>query len=457
MMKNLVVAVALFALISCGGTTNTDNLGNTANSPAPVGATPSASDDTGGGGAVGTVTGTVFAPNGADPIAGATVYVPLASSSKAVKNVAPHGKAVTDGSIICDDPPEEACVATCSGADGSFTLDVSSCGGSATIKIVKGSMAMVIELDCSDGTCAIPGASTTFPSSGEGAPKMAVVTGSWDYIQDVLAKLGFGSLDEDGHLDTTKPFQFDLIDGDGFKDDSETYGLDELLGGTVLMSQYDIIFINCGNDFEDLLVDSEVKTRIYDYVNNGGKLYVTDLSYDYIEQVFPNFMMYEWDPADPMTSGDWGDAESGTSGIEINAAVNDVTMENWLKNVKVIQHDAATPGNPDNDCDYSNEYTLRTGALNADDTIPIADFLGGWAHMQSVHAGVGALAPTIWISSGDGVLFDGLVNRPLTVSSPYGSSGGKIAYTSYHTAESCSSPYFWPQERVLQYLIFETF
>lgn len=402
------------------------------------------------------LTGTVYAPNGIDPVAGATVYVPQSGSASLVKISKSIGKLAASDGTTCDEPTESACAKTCTLASGAFSLDTSSCSTQSTLKIVKGELSRNSTISCSTSTCTMGSSDTTFASSDSttsATPNMAVVTGMWDDIEDVLAKLGFGSVDSTGHLDKSKTFQFTLFDGDNSL--GSTYqDFDKLLDGTVAMSTYDIIFINCGNDFESYLTNSAVLTRISEFVSNGGKLYVTDLSYDFIEQIFPGFLKYKDDPNSATTAGGIGDAEDGTPGITVNATINNATMQSWLGNVTVIQHDSSTPGNPYNDC--TSTYTTRTGALNSSNEIPIGDFLSGWAQITSAHTESGALSPTLWISSGSGDTFDGLDNRPLTASVSYGSNGGKIAYTSYHTAHSCATQYFWPQERVLQYLIFET-
>ena len=108
------------------------------------------------------------------------------------------------------------------------------------------------------------------------------------------------------------------------------------------------------------------------------------------------------------------------------------------------------------DCKYLGdfEYPQITGALTSSGLIPIGDFLSAWARMVGAHTGQ---SPTIWISSGSGVTFDGQENRPLTISQSIGSNGGLVVYSSYHTVEDCPTLTYWPQERVLQYLIFEAF
>jgi hypothetical protein len=449
-IKNLIT-MALFAsaLIGCGG-----------------GASSTSSSS--GLGDADSLTGTVFAPNGTDPVAGATVYIPSSGSTMIVKNRTPAGKTVTgsDSTTTCDDPPENACAETCSLPDGTFALDSSACSSTATtLKIVKGTLAKTTTLECSGTTCTLAATDTTFASSGTGAPSMAVVTGNYDAMEDVLAKLGFGSLGIDGRLDISQPFDFTLFNGNYNSElDAGTYQtFDKLLDGTVAMSDYDIIFINCGNSYESMLTDSAVVDRIKNYVTAGGKLYVTDWSYDFIEQTFPEFLRFQDEADDPLTPGGINDAQDGYDGVTVDADVNDETMKDWLREVTVNASvlDTTIPGNPEdvgNDCNGSGTYTQLTGALKSDDSIPIGDFLSGWIYIYSVHSGAAALAPTLWIDTGDGSSADfGIDNRPLTASVSYGSNGGKIAYSSYHTAHQCPTQGFWSQERILQYLIFETF
>jgi len=167
-------------------------------------------------------------------------------------------------------------------------------------------------------------------------------------------------------------------------------------------------------------------------------------------------MQFEGEADDPSTPGSLSAAEQGTGGIYLNAAVNNSVFRNWLMEVAVNRHDESTPGNPDIDCMFGtpDSYGQITGALTADGLIPIGDFLSIWAHMVGPHTGED---PMIWISSGSGVTFDGLENRPLTVSQTIGSNGGLVVYSSYHTVDTCPTLFFWPQERVLQYLILEAF
>jgi hypothetical protein len=422
----------------------------------------------GGGGGAGlngatSMTGTMYSQNG-DPMPGVTVSIPTASAAMVLgKATRTKVLAITgaDGTP-CNDPSQTACASTCSGANGSFTLDTTTCTGTETQALMElGNLRKTLNLDCPSGggVCTLSTPETTFGSGGGTTwPKVAVVTGSYDRIQDVLAKIapaGYGTVDDYGELQPGTENTTNLTFIDGNSSLSDTYKeWDTYLNGTNSLSGFDIVFINCGNSFDYLLADAAVRSVLQNYVTGGGILYVTDLSYDFINQPFPQVMDFEGD-VNATTPGAIDAAQNGTDGVTVNAAINDSGMAGWLANVKVIQHDASTPGNPNFDC--SGTYTTRTGALMPDGKIPLGDFLSFWARMQAAWDA----NTTIWISSGAGVDFDGVINRPLTVSR-YGTADaslgtGRVFYSSYHTADSCPTTHFWPQERVLEYLIFQAF
>ncbi|MFH1875222.1 MAG: hypothetical protein ABH859_08610 [Pseudomonadota bacterium] len=474
MINYLAVAVLLLGLAACGGSS-------------------------GGGGGAGlngatSVTGTVYSASG-DPVPGTTVYIPGATVSAMTVNKATRSfnKAVVnpDGTS-CEDPlsGDNAQASACAGQDGSFNIDTSALTSGTQIVFQRGALRMIMNLNCTSsiiaaGVCTLPTTDTSFGGGSTTWPRVAVVTGLWDRMEDVLAKLADSNTTDDtngqyGRVDASTGIfvygseygtNLTIIDGTGFTTPTEnvdnvgtyktwnTYldGTNPLVSGGAPV--FDIIFINCGNSYEATQLIPNIAT-LQAYVNAGGRLYVTDLSYDHIEQSFPQFMQFANDPADPDTPGVLGAAEvgsavepDGVTPLTVNAAVNEAGMATWLADVNVNRHDATTPGNPDFDC-AAAPYDQITSALTTNSLIPLGDFLGGWAHMDGAHTGY---TPTIWISSGTGVVFNGLTNRPLTASMSSGANGGLLVYSSYHTAHSCPTPTFWPQERVLQYLIFEAF
>ncbi|MEN6357929.1 MAG: hypothetical protein ABFD83_12705 [Armatimonadota bacterium] len=385
--------------------------------------------------------GCVYAPNGETTVEGAVVYVPGTSGAKS------RGAAT----------PEPAIVSTTSGADGSFTL-TGVPAGSQTLKIAKGSWIKAFNINvAADKETMAPSADTTLPIDDSGDSKvlkMAVITGNWDRMQDVLAKLGMGELDTATNQLKLGTEKFDLYDGD--ESLSGKTGPDgayktaiELLNNPAEMAKYDVIFINCGawvND--DFSSGSTISNNVKSYVSNGGSLYVTDLSYDVVEQTFPDAI--DFMGSDSTSAGqaeDMGAADVGDTDITCDASIQDPALKSWL----------------------AKNYA---GALNGDGTITIRGFLGGWAVMNSVPA-----STKTWIqgnisygSYGSEALSaskgrshtlrstsstrnrDSAV-KPLTVTFKYGS--GRVLFTSYHTEEESPSPNLTPQECVLTYLVFE--
>src|SRR5262249_39582075 len=149
-------------------------------------------------------------------------------------------------------------------------------GTSLRIVVDKGKfrrVAMVPVVDAC-GVNVAPAAATRLPSATIGddrIPRIAVATGDWDAMECVLQKLGL-------------PLSsFDLYDGtrSGFGD---SFGV--LLDSPNLLAQYDIVFVNCSKgEFEGKLGDASVRSNLEQWIGRGGRLYVTDQSYDYIEQI----------------------------------------------------------------------------------------------------------------------------------------------------------------------------
>ncbi|MCW9708505.1 hypothetical protein [Fodinibius salsisoli] len=394
------------------------------------------------------VTGTIQAPDGSTPLAGATVFIPKGGANKAIASKAKASPLATTMEGECPEPAESYAAFTCTNADGSFTFNIPVSGSSVTLKITKGifSFEQNININDSDGTLG----EIVMPSTQESLDgEVAVVEGSYDRMQDILAKVGFGEVGTDeanfnyGRLvPGTEQFDiynytsklFEDADGDGQKD----------------LFNYDIIFINCGASESPLnekvsththshlhakssdgaaLLSTEDRTALKDFVESGGILYTTDWAYDYIEQVFPSYIDYygsDDTPADEPEGENF--AQSGNAGIETDGLILQPNMESWLANV---------------DC-FDGE-----SCLNADNTVHITDFLGGWAVIDGPHASADV---TQWVEGN--VEWGGESGvRPLTVS--FQAGDGSVFYSSYHTVESEHTPNWRPQERLLQYLVFE--
>jgi len=175
-------------------------------------------------------------------------------------------------------------------------------------------------------------------------------------------------------------------------------------------------------------------------VLSGGRLYVTDRSYDYIEQIPAFSPLIDFGPgasgAAPETPDD---AYVGDDGITTEALVLDQGLAEWLRAVEAVTGDEL---------------------ISADGRVHIDHFLIGWS-MQYAVAALDYVK--VWLQgyvTGDGLSGD----LPLTTTFDY-QQCGRVLYSSYHTAgreettfdgfpSYCSlGDRLTPQERVLEYLI----
>ena len=386
-MKNNLVLMVLLALsvlaIGCGG-------GGT--DPPPV-------DQTGD------LTGVVYAPNGTDPVSGALVYVVDRS-----------------GGGTGDPPGENHYAYDYSNADGSFLLENIPVGNQL-FKMLKGAFSKEIELSVTEGDNIVPAGTSTLPASsggGDSVEQMLVVTGWYDNIEVVLAKLGLAQVDEFGDF-IYGTEEFTLIDGNNSLDDAEYANFMDFFGDASNYANYRTVFINCGNDHEDaFFADTNMVENLRSWVQNGGRLYCTDWSYDFVEQLFPeNVDFYEGVDGLSSTPEAQGEAEWGDMFDQTNATILDTNLLAWLQAI---------------------------GATNADDTVTIEGWLSAWAAIDAVGE-----ATTSWVSAPVWVMGEEST-RVVTVT--FESGTGIVFYSSYHT-EDLPTVEILPQERILQYFVFE--
>jgi hypothetical protein len=254
-------------------------------------------------------------------------------------------------------------------------------------------------------------------------------------MECVLLELG---LDQD---------QFDLYNG---IDDPDFGGtpdavadLDALLYDPVELARYDVLFVNCSHDdFEDVLTDPDVRDNLEGYVARGGRLYVTDWSYDYVEQVsqFSDRIDFAPGPSDGAPEPR-DDAAVGPEGVTIDAHVEDADLASWLEAV---------------------EDVAGGELISERRTVQISHLASDWVMQYGADEGLGK----VWLRGDAGGGLEG--SRPLTTTFDY-QSCGRVLYSSYHTTgreepdwdegpnyvfpSYCTGSGLTPQERVLLYLI----
>ena len=376
-----------------------------------------------------TITGTVFAPNGTDPVPGATIFVP----SQVPELFPPEVKCEVCGSLGTG----YNYWTTTSGFDGKFTL-TNVCPGPRSLVLQNGRFRRFLTVKVPEkGTLALTAQQSRLPkrtaefSPVDAIPRIAVVSGDYDKMECVLRKMGVEV--------------FDLFEGaKQLVSPKKKPPFSSLLADLAAMKRYNIIFINCtDNTFEGQLENKTIRDNIANYVRTGGRLYVTDWSYDYIEQIeeFAGFIDFE--PGLSNSTPEKPNAGAiGEGGLTVQATLLDSKLAQWLGNF---------PGT-----------VTKSGGK---DTAKIEHFLAQWVMMHQLGKDA-----KLWVEGPVSSGFGGSINnqvRPLTVTFNF-KNCGKILFSSYHTEGRDDESTFFPkafpdycgdsaspQDRILEYLIFD--
>lgn len=404
--------------------------------------------------------GRVTAPNGQQPIPQAIVYVPESEGA-----LTPLPEAL--GCEACTRPVSDRTVAiTQTGIDGRFTLRGLPAGERIPLVIQKGRFRRRFEVavaPCQDQSASGPNGDADLPlpsTRGEGdLPQMAVAAGDYDAIECVLRELGIAASEFTGaddpagsqprggvHLYNNQAPGAPTIAGQA--------PLADLLRDRERLLRYPLVFLNCSGPTYSraLLQDPQVLENLRSYLDSGGRLYVTDWSYDFLQQVpqLAPFICFEDDqdcsittPHGFHTAPAQGGSLSLISGQVSTESATTRALGDWL---------AGLPG----------ERPLIPSAL------PVSDLLPGWVVVQKTAAPDSPFASTTWVRA---ELADRLRPprlRPLTVSFDYPPRApcGRALFSSYHTRQrSLRLPFpaycpptrsgLLPQEHILAFLLFE--
>lgn len=338
------------------------------------------------------ISGKFVTPNGLDPVSKASV------------------KLYKDGTLVQD---------ALTDSEGNFILENLS-KDSYDLSISKGQFRTSKSVDLSDLIDAFTFDLDSLPI--DELPSIAVVTGYYDHIEEVLHNIGLVD-------PTTGEPLFDIIDGQDVAGRSTVhhgrhqnnavakrdnpmlepnvdFGFGDFIESPTLLANYDIIFLNCGlNEYK-----VEFANNLNDYVTNGGLLYATDWAFEYLVYITQGgadyLSFYEPD-------------RSGTS-LSTEAEILDPTLIDWLD----LNYDIEVP--------------------NA--TVTIDEFLGSWQVVDTYD-------PTTVIPWLYGpVEYDGISeSKHLAYTFLHGDGG--VLYSSFHTENNTSDA--TTVERLMQYMVFE--
>lgn len=386
----LAVPLAAASLYACGSSQR----GGFPTSEEPGALAPEAGVFAADGAKVGqsTVEGKVFAPNGTLPIAGALVYV-----------TAQEPAPIPDG-VFCDKCVEvQEGTFAYSGADGSFTLTVPFVGEHFFV-VQKGQFRRVRRVTLKEGdTKKLDKSVTTFPpqndpARGDSIPKMLVLQGLlYDHIDYSLAELGITELT--------------LVGENGIP-----HGDRKLLHDPKELAKYNVIFLPCSNQSESDMTSQEVKDNLKAWVAAGGRLYVTDWSYEYVRQPFGQYISW----VNEGLPTDIGNAVL-TSPYDAPATAVDPGLAAWLT---ALGHGAF---------EVKGNYTT----IAAVKTLPGVDENGSPVDVT----------PKVWVTSNRGGK-----QVPATVSFQH--ACGRVLFSTYHTESGIGSQ-LMAQEKALLHVLLE--
>jgi len=181
--------------------------------------------------------GLVCTPNGNGGVAGATV------------------------TVLTDDP-----VTGTTDQDGRFRIDGLP-PGKWDVEISKGSFVQDYTVKLVDGQVTNLDPGERCVPLDQGDLKIAVVTGQYDKIQDLLDQLGL---------------DYDIVKGITGNDHVQ------FLRDPAALAKYDLIFFNCGLAENWTSYRDEVTANLKDYVKNGGSIYASDWAYLLVERTWPD-------------------------------------------------------------------------------------------------------------------------------------------------------------------------
>ena len=236
------------------------------------------------------------------------------------QNVFISGATVTVTGTGCNGAPFTQTVD--SSVDGSYYLLDLPCGAHSLV-VTKGSFQSTHPVNIKAGQLTdVTGAANKL-CLGSGAAKIAVLAGSYDSIESLIAQLGLN---------------FDFYNDDG--DQGADGAIVALLADNAKLRSYDIVFADCGGTHGWMPQDHpEVMDNVKDFVLTGGSLYMSDYAWTYGEWAFPDKV--EWAGNDDVTSmGKSGSPQQIPSDTTVTARVVDGTLASYLgKNTLTVTFD----------------------------------------------------------------------------------------------------------------------
>jgi hypothetical protein len=381
------------------------------------------------------VTGTVLAPNGTDPLPNIIVYIPNAS-------VDPFTPGVSCP-VVGTPPSGSPLVGTTTAVDGTFTLTNVPVGTSIPLVIQSGRWRRQFTI-ASTASCqntaltsanVTQGGPSTLSAYGEATPirfaqnqnegdipKIALATGSADEVECVLRKVG---INDSEFTDPSGSGRINVYTGSFSKGsiiDSATPTEDTLMGDTAALNSYDLLMLPCeGGQY---IRPTAELANIISFANAGGRVYTSHFGYVW---------MYDNPPFNGVANWDVSQAQlpDGTATVDTSFSDGQILAQ-WLQLI---------------------------GASTTQGQIAISTIR---------HDFNGVIAPTqSWLTLNDTAA--GNPVQQFVFDTPMGATNqcGRVLFNEYHVENPANSPAnkvfpaecpstaMTPQEKLLEFSLFE--
>jgi hypothetical protein len=376
------------------------------------------------GNATTSITGTVYAPNGTDPLPNVTVYIPNASVDAFTPGVSCP--------VVGTPPSGSPLVGTTTDVNGNFTLIDVPVGANIPLVMVSGRWRrqLTVPTTVACQSTAMPASFAVMPQNQTQGdiPKIAIATGSADAAECVLLKMG---ISQSEFTDPSGTGRINIFGGGGAAGtgvviDSGTPTQASLMGNASTLNQYDVLMLPC--EGSNYLKPAQELANLVNFANAGGRVYSSHFSYSWMYENSPFNGVAKW-------LGQTVDLPDGVATINTSFTAGQ-TLSQWLQEVGAT----TTPGQ------------MSISTLRQDQS--------------------GVVAPTqSWMtlndSSAGNPVMQFVFDTPIAPAGQTINQCGRVLYNEYHVetqsgaagsvfpAECNTATAMTPQEKLLEYMLFE--
>ncbi len=373
------------------------------------------------------ITGTVYAPNGTDPLPNVTVYIP----NDVVEPFTPG----VSCPLVGTPPSGSPLVGTVSGTDGGFELDNVPAGDGIPLVIVSGRWRRQLVVPTTITACTntpLEPSLVVMPqneSQGD-IPKIAIATGSVDQVECVLRKMG---IDDSEFTDPTGGGRINFYLGSaqpGSSIDSKTPTQASLMENLSTLESYDVLMLPCQGTPNNNVVagplGAQELANFIQFANDGGRVYSSHYSYAW---------MYTNSPFNGVANWDVNQSSLADAAATVNTTFTaGQTLSDWL----TLTGASTSPG----------QIQLNTLKHDMNGVIPPTQ---SW----------------LALNSGGGPVMQFVFDTPIAPAGSTINQCGRVLYNEYHVEDDItSSPSYAfpsecipgpmsPQEKLLEYMLFE--